>query len=187
MKKIYIISLILVSSVLLTNCGGSNDSESDAIDEAKEAVKEVKSETGKAIKGAEKNKKLNAEQFGKKVLKAFQENDLETIKEMVQPAMAVNLDEEFIQNKNDKYMQDWDGTVKGVKYRKDDMTGMPHALIYYSDITDDTETEEEGKIILVHVLEKLGDNWYALGGPWGFEEMKKTEFEAFPESIDGLE
>ncbi|MDA3820197.1 MAG: hypothetical protein PF590_07050 [Candidatus Delongbacteria bacterium] len=142
-------------------------------------------ETKESRSGAEKFKNITPEQFGRKALKAIQNEDVETLKTMVSAAMAVNIDKEFIKDEKEKHLQNWDGTVKGVKYRKDQMIGQLQALIYYAD--KKSESEGESDVILIHVLEKSNEYWHALGGPWGFEEMSKTDFLTYPESIDALE
>lgn len=197
MKKMNAIFLTLLITGLFFGCGSSesdskaeeNDSEkvediSEDVNKAKKALDKVEKETKKSREGAEKNKNLTPRQFGKKALQAIQDEDLETIKSMVSAAMAVNLDEDFIKREKEEYLQNWDGTVKGVKFKKDKMTGQLHALIYYADKESENEDED---LILVHVLEKNGEYWHALGGPWGFEEMNKSDFDAFSESIDELE
>ncbi len=196
MKIIIIILSSLLIPVVFFGCGfGESDSKpqndpaktediSEDINKAKEALDKVEKDTKKSRQGADKLKNLTPKQFGKKALQAIQDEDLETLKSMVSAAMAVNLDEDFISREKQEYMQTWDGTVRGVKYRKDKMTGQLHALIYYDD--KESDTGENSDVILIHVLEKNGKYWHALGGPWGFEEITKSDFRSYADSPDKL-
>lgn len=193
MKKLSGLFTVLAVAGLLISCG-SEKSESEGsetitseveeitgedIREAAEAVEQVTEQMKKSKQAAEENKGLTVEEFGLKALKAVHDVDVETVKGMIPAAMAINIDKSFIENEKEEYLQDWDGQVKGVKYRKAQLTGTPQAVIYYDDKNDQE--------IKVHILDRIADSWYAMGGAYGFEEISKEEFESYESELQQVQ
>jgi len=189
MKKLTILIFGFVILGLLISCGSKgnkaeNNTEksteenvitTEDVSEAKEALDKIKTERERSKKASEKLKGMSAEEFGLKTLKAVQELDLDTVKSMVGTGMAINMDMEFLKGEKEDYLQNWDGTIKGVKYRKAMMTGLPQAVIYYKDKDDQN--------IMVHILKRIEDRWYAFGGAYGFEEISKEEYEGYVDEL----
>ncbi|MFO7889210.1 MAG: hypothetical protein R6V04_02610 [bacterium] len=182
MKKLTVLLTVLLTLGLLIRCG-SKDSESEK--SKTDTSREQKVVTDKDIeeqsKKSKEEKGKSAREVGLKALKAIKDLNYETVKKTVDPAMAMNMDKSFIQDKKEEYLQDWDGQIKGVKYRKDKRTGLPQAVIYYAD--------KDEQHIMVHILDRtgsLGEQWYAFGGMYGFEEISKQEFDNYASELKNL-
>jgi|GEM_PF-5534391 len=192
-KSAFMIAVLIVLSLMIACDSKEKNDRQDTnketgetvvtaedVDEAKEVLDKIKTERERTQEVSEKLKGMKAEEFGFKTLKAVQELDLDTVKSLVGTGMAVNMDMEFLKGEQEKYLQNWDGTIKGVKYRKAQLTGTPQAVICY--MTDN------GKI-MAHILEKRGNQegrWYAFGGRYGFEAITEEEYESYTDDFDTL-
>lgn len=183
MRKSAILFAVMVPVGLMAGCGskdggsGSGGSEEETgisvedVKQASEALKTIREQTG-ASKVSEGK---SAREIAVTALEALRDTDVETVKSTMDVAMAVNVDEDFIRDQKEEYLSDWDGEIKGIRYRKDQMTGYPQAVVYYADKDEDH--------IMVHILNRIGssgERWYSFGGAYGFEEITKEEFEGCP-------
>ncbi len=144
-------------------------------EEAREAADEATSEMEVTH---EEPAPMSAAEYASKALKAFQDQDLDKVKELVQPTLAYYVDEEYVEDRS-RHVEGWDGEIRGVKYKKDTRTGLPLAVVYYADKDEDN--------ILVHILDWMGDEWHAMGGAWGFEEKTREEFESYADNMEDLD
>jgi len=115
--------------------------------------------------------------LGKEGLEALVAHDIGRVKELVQRNVSYYVDDDFIQYQSGK-IDDWDGEIRGVKFRKAEMTGRPEAVVYFDEVDD--------KNIQVHILDYFNEDWHILGGSYGIEEVSLEEFEGYDDIMEGV-
>ncbi|ASB49080.1 hypothetical protein [Alkalitalea saponilacus] len=173
MKSLLLLTCAAICISLFTQCG-LRDSAKE-VKEARNAVEKMAAELTEAIETAEQQKRLTPDEVALKALTALQENDLDALKKTVQPTLSLYLDEDFLDH-NKRNVEEWDGEIIEVRFRKDDRTGLPQGVAHFKNIDD-------GRI-MVHILDKMGENWYAMGGAFSFEEMTVEEFQQLDVSME---
>ena len=146
----------------MTSC-----SSKDKKDPVKEAIKEGR-ELAKEAAENNTDEAPDFEDLAMKGLKAYNTKDLKAMKSMAFMASAMNMDEAFMESRNKKYMQNWDGKIHAMKFRND--YGMKQALAYYADVPDSEDDE-----LFVYIVQVYGDKWYPSSE---FDKIPRAEFEA---------
>ncbi|TCO10992.1 hypothetical protein [Natronoflexus pectinivorans] len=173
MKSLFLFACAALCISLLAGCG-LRDSAKE-VREVRNAMEKMATELTDAIETAEQQKSLSPDEVALKALTALQEEDLVALKKMVQPTLALYLDEDFL-NYNKRNVENWDGEIIEVRYRKDERTGLPQGVAHFKNLGDDR--------ILVHILDKMGENWYAMGGAFSFEEITTEDFQQLDTKVD---
>lgn len=164
MKKLLVL-LIALSFSIVISCGGSGD-------ETKEVKKVEKQEVEKLV--------ASPEEVALNFINAYKNKDLNTVRKIAMPALAINFAMKNFDDDQIERMQGWDGKIKEIKYTYGTL-GLT-AVAYYSDITDPKDGEG---MIAVMILDYLNDKWmYGMGG---LEDIKKSDFAEYFTTIHATE
>ncbi|HKJ67834.1 MAG TPA: hypothetical protein VKA68_07740 [bacterium] len=179
MRRLTHIFLILCIGSLLISCGSREQSAEEDAETASETVQDI-SEDVRTSAGGEAARTGTATEIGEKVLHAVKNENVEGLKQLVFPALAVVMDEQFVSDLAEKYLADWDGSIREVRYRKDPRSGMVQAVVYFSDATGSGADNK----IHVHILVKGEEEgtWFGfgkLGFVSGFETIDNETFAGY--------
>ncbi len=175
MKQLKIIFAMLTLSAMLISCG-SKDKKESVLEKINEMAEQVEESVETELDAPETDENPDFEAMAMEGLKTYDAQDLEKMKSIAFMASAMNMDEAFMKQRNERYMQNWDGEIYDIKFRDD--YGMKQALAYYADVPD-SENEE----IYVYIVQMYGDKWYPSSE---FDILPRAEFEELAENLDAI-
>jgi len=175
MKKVNLIIAMLTISAMLVSCG-SKDKKESALEKLNEMAEQVEESVETELDAPTTDENPDFQAMAMEGLKAYDTQDLEKMKSIAFMASAVNMDETFMQQRNERYMQNWDGEIYDIKFRDD--YGMKQALAYYADVP-----ESENDEIYVYIVQMYGEKWYPSSE---FDVLPRAEFEALAEDCEAL-
>ncbi|MEA1874548.1 MAG: hypothetical protein U9N51_09005 [Bacteroidota bacterium] len=175
MKQLKLTFAVLTISAMLISCG-SKDKKESVLEKVNEIAKQVEESVETELDAPATNENPDFNDMAMKGLKAYDTQDLETMKSIAFMASAINMDEAFMQQRNERYMQSWDGEIYEIRFRSD--MGMKQALAYYADVPD-SENDE----IYIYIVQQYGDKWYSSSE---FDVLSRADFEALAEDCEAL-
>jgi hypothetical protein len=175
MKQVKIIFVLLTLSAMLISCG-SKDKKESVLEKMSEIAEQVDESVETELNAPETDAAPDFEAMAMEGLKAYDTQDLEKMKSIAFMASAINMDEAFMKQRNERYMQNWDGEIYDIKFRDD--YGMKQALAYYADVPNTDEDE-----IYVYIVEMYGDKWYPSSE---FDLLPRSKFDEYADSCEAL-
>ncbi len=168
MKKNFVLA-ISIASILFSSCGGGNQQSKGDIPEKVEIT-------------VEKDSYKPAEKDALTVLKAYLEEDIETLKSYASGATKMGLDETyFAEGKNGadfkaKITDHWKGSFSDIRYYEDEVNFQN----YYYAVAVFYESPS-GQLTGVGLKSNDKENWMMSG--FGTKNIKKEEFEGLSQSL----
>jgi hypothetical protein len=175
MKQVKFMLVLLTLSAMLISCG-SKDKKESALEKLNEMAEQVEESVETELDAPTSDEAPDFKAMAMEGLEAYDAQDLETMKSIAFTASAMNMDEDFMKNRNEKYMQNWDGEIYEIRFRSD--MGMKQALAYYADVPDSEHDE-----IYVYIVQMYGDKWFPSSE---FDVLPRADFEALAEDCEAL-
>lgn len=167
--KALIVALIVAFAA--SSCG-SGEAPSDPEGRDDTAQKEEKAE-----KETPEHDEESLKELAKEGLVALKTTDVEKVKELVERNMSFYVDEDYVKDIAGR-IPDWDGEIRGIKFKTDTRDGRPLAVVHIDDVDEET--------IQVHYLDYFNEGWNILGGAFGIHNISREEYKSYEDRLEAV-